>query len=153
MPNLHIKIVTPEKTLLEEDASSLACPTSTGQITILPNHVPIISNLVAGELAAHVGAATHYYAVSGGFVEVRPNSEVVILADSAEHFTEIDAAAVEVAKKKAEADMAAVAAGKSEEDYERLAGALQYNLARLQVAKRNVHRGTHGIGSEGVLEE
>jgi F0F1-type ATP synthase epsilon subunit len=116
--------------------------------------VPLISTLVAGELVAHVANEVHYYAVSGGFVEVRPNSEVVILADSAEHFTEIDAAAVEVAKQKAEADMAASRAGKvPEEEYARIAALLQHNLVRLRVAKRNVHRGSHGIGSEGVLKE
>jgi F-type H+-transporting ATPase subunit epsilon len=149
---IHIKIVTPERTVLEEDASSLSCPTSTGQITVLPNHVPLISNLVAGELVVHVGSTTHHYAVSGGFVEVRPNSEVVILADSAEHSSEIDAAVVELAQKKAEADMAS-AKGAPEEDYQRMAAAIRYNAVRLQVAKRNPHRGKHGVGSEGVLHE
>ena len=154
MANLKFKIVTPERVVLDEEVSSLTCPTTTGQITVLPNHIPLVSTLVPGELVAHVNGDTRYYAVSGGFVEVRPGNEVVVLADSAEHSSEIDLEAAEQAKQKAQEDMEnARARLATEEEFADLSAQFQRNLVRIKVAKRNLHRGRHGVGSEGVMKE
>jgi F-type H+-transporting ATPase subunit epsilon len=55
MTKLQLQLVTPERTVLTEEVASLICPTTEGQITILPGHVPIIATLVSGELIAKNG--------------------------------------------------------------------------------------------------
>lgn len=150
MAKLKFTIVTPERTVLSEEIDSLTCPTTTGQITVLPGHVPLISSLQAGELGAKINGKQEYYAVSGGFVEVRPGNEVVILADTAEHATEIDTQRAEEAKKRAEESMKN-ATRLSEEEYAALAAQLQKSLARIKVSRRG-HRGHHGA-SLGQLRD
>lgn len=150
MPKINFTIVTPERTLLSTAVDSLTCPTTTGQITILPGHIPLISSLRPGELLAKANGREEYYAISGGFVEVRPGNNIVVLADTAEHFDEINSARAEEAKKRAEQAMQN-AQTMSEEEYAALAASLQKNLVRLKVARRS-HRGHHGQ-SEGMLKE
>ncbi len=100
---LKLKIVTPERLVLEEDVTQVTLPTTEGEITILPGHVPLISSLGSGEIVAksngngNAGESTAFdevpMAVTGGFVEVKlskDGSEVIVLADYAEHVSEID---------------------------------------------------------------
>lgn len=151
MAKIKFQIVTPERVVLHEEVDSLSCPTTTGQITILPGHVPLISSLAHGELVAKINGQPQYIAVSGGFVEVRPGNEVIILADSAEHSHEIDVQRAEEAKRRAEEVMRG--AGKlSAEEYAALAASLQKNLVRLKVA-RKPHRAKYGVSGAGVLKE
>ncbi|MBU6447262.1 F0F1 ATP synthase subunit epsilon [Patescibacteria group bacterium] len=151
MAKLNFQIVTPERTLLNEQIDSLTCPTTTGEITVLPNHIPLISSLQSGELVAKNGDKTEYFAVSGGFVEVRPGSNVVVLADTAEHYTEIDEARAEEAKMRAQ-ELMRKASQMSSAEYAKLFASLQKNLARIKVARRS-HRGHYGVGSEGILKD
>ncbi len=143
MAKLEFQIVTPEREVLAEQVDSLSCPTTTGQITILPGHVPIISNLQAGELVLKIAgkAEPQYIAVSGGFVEVRPGNKVVILADTAERDSEIDAKRAEQAKLQAEESMKEKQT-MSKEEYATVSASLQKNLARLKVVRRKHH--SHG---------
>ncbi len=151
MAKLNFQIVTPERTLLSEQIDSLTCPTTSGEITVLPNHIPLISSLQPGELIAKTADKIEYFAVSGGFVEVRPGSNVVVLADTAEHYTEIDRARAEQAKLRAE-ELMKKSARLSSAEYATLLASLQKNLARIKVARRS-HRGHHGVGSEGMLKD
>src|SRR5665648_417690 len=98
---IKFKIVTPEKTVYEDSVDQVTLPTQEGEITVLPNHIPLISVLRAGELVAKKGGEEIAMAVSGGMVEVRKN-EITILADTAERAEEIDLARAEEAKQKAE---------------------------------------------------
>lgn len=86
---LKIHVVTPERTVLNLDAESVSIPTSEGQLTILPNHVSLISTLISGELSVKDRSDISVLHIAGGFVQVK-NNEVVILADVAEHIHEID---------------------------------------------------------------
>ena len=99
MNKLSFQLVTPERTVLSEELDSLSCPTTLGQITILPGHIPLVATLVAGELIAKSGGKESNIAVTGGFIEVRPNNQVVALADAAEHHYEIDVQKTEDAVK------------------------------------------------------
>jgi F-type H+-transporting ATPase subunit epsilon len=105
MAGLAVQLVTPEREVLRETVDRLTCPTSDGQITILPGHAPLVATLVSGELVAHDEHGEHNIHVAGGFVEVRPDGGVIILADAAEHFYEIDLARAEEAKAQAEATL------------------------------------------------
>jgi F-type H+-transporting ATPase subunit epsilon len=145
-----LKIVTPDRVLLEQEIDSVTVPTQTGEITILKNHIPLVSNLKPGELKFATGSDEQYFAVSGGFVEVRDNGEIIVLADTAEFGHEIDPDRAEKARETAQQMM-------QENYHDEQASAdavalLEKNLVRLRVAKK--HRTRTGINLEsGILKE
>src|SRR3989338_7126232 len=132
MAKMKFKIASPERVVYESEVDSVTCSTEMGEITILPNHIPLVANLKPGELKTVNGEGEKFIAVSGGFVEVRPNNEVVILADAAEHAEEIDIAKAEQARERARKAMAEKTL--SGEEYAATAAALERSLARLKVA-------------------
>jgi F-type H+-transporting ATPase subunit epsilon len=150
MATMRLQLVTPERTVLTEEVDSLVCPTSDGQITILPGHVPLIATLVSGELVAK-NSDEHNIHVAGGFVQVQNGGkEIVVLADTAEHFYEIDLARAEEAKLQAEKTLQEQ--NLSDEEYALAASMLQRNLSRIHIARKHAHRRTR-ITSEGVFHE
>ena len=88
--------------------------------------------------------------ISGGFVEVKPNSQVVVLADAAEHSFEIDAERALEAKKRAEAAMSQTRI--NGEEYAKVAAALERSLSRINVSRKHAHR-KNPLPSEGVMNE
>lgn len=148
---IKLQLVTPERTVLTEEVASLICPTTEGQITILPGHVPLIATLVSGELIAKNGGEDHNIHVAGGFVQVQHGGqEIIILADSAEHFYEIDIERAEEAKALAEKTLQEQKL--SDEEYVMAATMLQKSLSRINIARKHAHRRTR-ITSEGVLKQ
>jgi len=150
MSMIHFQLVTPERTVLSEELTSLSCPTQMGQITILPNHAPLVAALSSGELQAKTETGDSFIFVAGGFVEVRANNEVVVLADAAEHHYEIDIEKAEAAKKKAEDDMKQHRM--SNEEYAKVAAALEHSLARMKIARKHAHR-KNPLVSQGNLTD
>ncbi len=151
MAKLNVQLVTPERTVLTEELASLSCPTTEGQITILPGHAPIIATLKSGELVTKNGGEENNIHVAGGFVQVQEGgNEVIILADAAEHYYEIDLARAEEAKLEAEKILREQ--NLSDEEYSMAAVWLQRNLSRINIARKHAHRKTR-ITSEGVLHE
>ena len=102
MSKLTLELTTPERTVLKDEYDSLTLPTETGEITVLPGHVPLVANLASGTAVARKGREETYLAVSGGFVEVRGDGRVILLADTAERAEELDLEALEAAKARAE---------------------------------------------------
>ena len=91
MKQIKLKIVTPEKILFEDIVSQVSVSTIMGEITILPNHIPLVSQLASGEIVIKTEQGREdLMAVSGGFIEVLPD-QVVILADTAERAEDIEA--------------------------------------------------------------
>ncbi|MEN9582234.1 MAG: hypothetical protein RL641_188 [Candidatus Parcubacteria bacterium] len=132
---LKLKIVTPERLVLEEDVALVTLPTTEGQISVLPGHVPLISSLGTGEILAKGNTATGQddvpMAVSGGFVEVKNGNEVIILANTAEHVSEIDVEraknrAAELMQKKSESDI----------DFGHFEAELERSLNRVKIADK-----------------
>lgn len=151
MAKLHLQLVTPERTLLNEELGSLTCPTTEGQITILPGHAPLIATLVTGELVAKGGVeGEHNIHVAGGFVQVQADSSVIVLADAAEHSYEIDVARAKEAKQDAEKTLKEQTL--SNEEYATVATALQKNLSRIRIARKHAHR-KNPITGQGVFHE
>ena len=150
MPKLKFQLVTPERTVLNEELDSLSCPTTLGPITILPGHIPLVATLTAGELVAKSGGKEHFINVTGGFIEVKPGSQVIALADAAEHHYEIDVQKTEEAVKRAQAAMKEKKM--SREEYAKVAASLQQGLARLNIARRHSNRRAP-ITGQGTLYE
>ncbi len=138
MKKIKLKIVTPEKVVLSEEVAQVSVQTKMGQITVLPNHLPLVAELSAGEIIVKQKADKEdWMAVSGGFIEVLPD-QVVILADTAEYAEEIDEQRAEEAKRKAEQLLKEKVA--DSEDYAMVAAKLQKELARLRVVRKRKHK-------------
>jgi F-type H+-transporting ATPase subunit epsilon len=94
MPVLHLKIVTAEQQVLDEEADMVIAPGRAGELGILPRHIPIITTLKPGEIRVRRSEGDKVFAVAGGFMEVRNEGErdsaVTILADAAERAEDID---------------------------------------------------------------
>jgi len=136
---LNFKIITPERKVHEDTVDSITLPAEGGEITILPNHVPLISLLQAGVITLKKGSEEYHLASSGGFVEVLSNSRVVVLADTAERAEELIAEAVEEARLKAKE---AVTQAKAQDDVAQAAALshLEREIARLRAIKRKDSR-------------
>ncbi|TAN32947.1 F0F1 ATP synthase subunit epsilon [Patescibacteria group bacterium] len=135
MATLKFKIVTPEKTVYENDIFQVSIPTMTGEITILPNHIPLVSILKSGEMKVVDKLGEQYIAVAGGFLEVKGNNEVVILADNAERAEEIDITRAEEARQRAEEQMKQVKTVQ-DIDFAKLQAVIDREMNRIRVGKK-----------------
>jgi F-type H+-transporting ATPase subunit epsilon len=129
---LNLEIVTAERQTFSGEATSIIAPGIEGQLGILPHHAPLMTTLQPGELIIKEDGKELYLAITGGFIEVRPD-KVIILADACEHCEEIDVARAEDAKKRAEDTLKSLS---TEIDHARAEAALRRSLIRLKVASR-----------------
>lgn len=140
MATISIEIVTAERTVLKEDVEMVIAPGMEGQLGILPRHTPLLTVLQAGEIRLKRGEREEMVlAVSGGFLEVRPDS-VTILADAAEHIEEIDIGRAEEAVKRAQERMSTRT---TDLDVERALRAVKRATTRLKIARKR--RGGQGV--------
>lgn len=140
MASIKFKIVTPERTVLEEKIYQITLPIEGGEVTILPNHIPYIGTVKSGEILIRkeMNGEETSLATSGGFVEFHYNT-LVVLADTAERADEIDLARAEEARKKAEAIMKETVHA-DDENYARVAALIEKESARVRVAKKHHSR-------------
>ena len=133
MASIKLDIVTAERMVYSEDVDMVIAPGVEGQLGILPHHTPLMTTLQVGELRVKKGGEEVSLAISGGFLEVRPD-RVVVLADAAERADEIDLARAEEAKRRAEQQLSdRLVTGLDEA---RTEIALQRALARLSVGEK-----------------
>ncbi|MBP1706560.1 MAG: atpC [Chloroflexi bacterium] len=129
---IKLDIVTAEKVVFSDDVDIVIAPGLEGQLAILPHHAPLMTTLTSGELIARKEGQEYCMAISGGYLEVRPD-RVIVLADEAERAEEIDIARAEAAKKRAQETLVHPA---SQVDAARAEAALRRAIARLEVAER-----------------
>jgi F-type H+-transporting ATPase subunit epsilon len=135
---LQLKIVTPERLILEEMVESVTIPTTEGEITILPDHVPLIATLASGDIVAFASGEHIPMAVVGGFIEVKKEKDittVAILADFAEHVGDISEEAITRAKARAE-ELRKQAENKEVVDFEHFSTELERSLTRVKIADK-----------------
>ncbi len=122
---LKVSFTTPDRALVRGgEYDAVIAPSVMGQVTILPEHRPLLAEMEAGPIILKSGATSESFAVSGGFLEVAGDT-VTILADTAEKKSEIDSARAQAAIKDAEAKLKTLNA--TEEAY----------VDQMQRAKRN----------------
>lgn len=79
---MKVSIYSIQQTLYEAGAEKIICRTPQGQITVLDHHLPLISRLTGPNLTVvEAGGERRDMPLAGGFLEVRPGSEAVVLAD------------------------------------------------------------------------
>jgi F-type H+-transporting ATPase subunit epsilon len=137
---IQFKIVTPERTVLEEEIYQITLPIEGGEVTILPKHIPYIGTVKSGEILIRkeMNGEETSLATSGGFVEFHDDA-LVVLADTAERAEEIDLARAEEARKKAEEIMKETVQA-DDENYARVAALIEKESARVRVAKKHHSR-------------
>ena len=128
---LRLLLVTPERTLLDEEVDEVRAPGTVGEFGVLPNHITFLSSLQAGRLEYMRGNQSTHLALSGGFAEVVDNV-MTVLADSAELADEIDLEAAHTALGEAEEQLKTL--GETDPDYAETAQARQWAQARVDVA-------------------
>jgi F-type H+-transporting ATPase subunit epsilon len=99
--NLLLEIITPEKIIYKDEASEVIVPTEDGEITILPNHMNLLTKVNPGELIIKKGNSQHYLAITGGFLEVNSN-KISIVAEYVVRAQDIEMGKAMEAKKRAE---------------------------------------------------
>ena len=128
---LLLEIVTPDRSLVQEEVDEVQLPGAEGYLGVLPGHTPLLATLAVGELWYRIGQETHYLAIADGFGEVLPD-RVTVLAQVAERAQDIDVARADAARKRAEERLKKT----TDIDTERARVALLKSLIRSQVASR-----------------
>ena len=127
-----LEIVTPEKKVVDTAAEEVQIPGKDGYLGVLPGHAPLITELAVGEITFRENAVEQTLAVAWGFAEVLPD-KVTILAETAEHPSEIDVERARKAKERAEQRLTS---GDPNVEVDRALNALQRAEARLDVATK-----------------
>ncbi len=133
MANIRLDVVTAERAVYSDNVDMIIAPGVEGELGILPHHTPLMTMLEPGELRIKTGGEEISLAITGGFLEVRPD-RVVVLADAAERADEIDVQRAEEASRRAEQRLAQKHAPGLDES--RAEASLHRALARLKVAER-----------------
>lgn len=132
MATFRLEIVTAERMVYSDEVDAVVAWGVEGQLGILPHHAPLITMLQPGDLMIRKNKDEEYLAISGGFLEVRPD-KVIVLADACERADEIDVARAEEAKKKAQETMKAAPLSVEAAAAE---AALRRSLARLRAVEK-----------------
>jgi F-type H+-transporting ATPase subunit epsilon len=131
---MKLEFVSPERMIAHEEVDELQLPGEEGFLGVLPGHTPMLVALKVGPMWYRKGTEKFYSFVGFGFAEILPD-RVTILARIAEKADDIDLARAEAAKHRAEENLAQVARGGNEMDYERARLALLRAITRLQVSQ------------------
>jgi len=129
---IKLEIITPEAKVFSDDVDMVTLTGSEGEMGILPQHMPLMTQLVAGEIVVNKGGETFYLAVGDGFVQVT-GDRVSILTDMAISAAGIDEAKAEEARQRAEARLSQRI---SEEEAAHIHAALAHATAQIKVKQR-----------------
>jgi F-type H+-transporting ATPase subunit epsilon len=136
MATLKLEIVTPEGRAYSDDVAMVVLPSIEGEIGIYPAHVPLMTQLLPGELRIIKEGKTTELVVGTGFIEVTADS-VSVLTDSALEDEQIDEAATQDAINRAQAALKDKSL--SSDDTAEVEAALARSLAQLRFKRRRQH--------------
>ncbi len=139
MSSFLLEIITPERIAFSDSVEMLTVPSSTGQIGILPRHIPLFTRLVEGELKILRKNEELYLAIGGGFLEVT-HDKAVILVTEAYNASEINEKEILEARKKAEEVLKSKPTGEALISAQTL---FRRSVIALKLLKRK--RGTHSL--------
>jgi F-type H+-transporting ATPase subunit epsilon len=133
MATLKLEIVTPEGRAYSDDVAMVVLPSSEGEIGVYPAHVPLMTQLLPGELRIIKEGKTKELVVGSGFIEVTGDG-VSVLTDSALEDEQIDESATEEAIKRAQAALKDKSL--SSDDTAEVEAALARSIAQLRFKRR-----------------
>ncbi len=133
MAKLKLEIVTPEGVTASEEVDMVTLPGVEGEMGIFPEHVPLVTEIVPGEISVRKGGEEYYLAVGPGFVEIT-GDRVSVLTDMALKADEMDEAKAEQARKNAESRLKE---RMSESDAATMNAAIARSIDALRGRRRN----------------
>ncbi|MEH7107589.1 MULTISPECIES: F0F1 ATP synthase subunit epsilon [Bacillaceae] len=133
MKTIKVNVVTPDGPVYDSDVEMVSTKAKSGDLGILPGHISMVAPLEIGAVRLKKGGKTEFVAVTGGFLEVRPD-QVTILAQAAEKSEDIDVERALKAKERAEQRMQEQKAEMI--DFRRAELALRRAINRLAVAEK-----------------
>jgi len=101
----HVDIVSAEREIFSGDAEMVFAPAEMGELGITPRHAPLLTRLKPGTVRVKAGGEESVFYVSGGILEIQPHM-VTVLSDTAQRAADIDEAAAQEAKRRAEEALA-----------------------------------------------
>jgi F-type H+-transporting ATPase subunit epsilon len=131
---LKLEIVTPDSKAFSDEVEMVTLPGAEGELGIYPQHVPLLTQIVPGEIVIRKGGRDLFLAVGEGFVEIT-GERIAIMADMAIQAENIDEARAEEARRRAEARLAEQL---DDEEAAMVNAALAHSLAQLKVKRRHV---------------
>ena len=132
---IRFEFIAQERIVYQDDVSMVVAPGASGVLGVLPRHAPLMTLIVPGEVVVKKeGQPDRFFAVGGGFMEVRPD-KIILLARSGEEAEEIDIARAQQARREAE-ELLAQTEMDSEERRQLADLALRRSKIRLKVAER-----------------
>jgi F-type H+-transporting ATPase subunit epsilon len=132
---LRLEIVTPDSLAYSEDVEMVTLPGAEGEMGIYPQHVPLVTQIVSGEISVRKGGQEFLLAIGDGFVEITPG-RVAVLTDMAIRAENIDESKAEEARRRAEARLAEKLDG---EEAAAVNASLAHSLAQLKVKRHKHH--------------
>jgi F-type H+-transporting ATPase subunit epsilon len=135
MKTIKVNIVTPDGPVYDSEVNMIIANTATGEIGVLPGHIPMVAPLQVGAIRLKKDGQTDIVAVSGGFLEIRPD-QVSILAQAAEVSKNIDVDRAKEAVKRAEERLNL--SKKDDVDFNRAELSLKRAMNRINVYEGNV---------------
>lgn len=134
---LKLKVITPDKIISDEVVDSISLPTTSGVITVLNKHIPLVSTIKAGEMTVRKGGAGIGYSVYKGIVNVRPHykgiTEVVVLLERGEMIEDLDHARAEEALLRAQELRDEK---RDDKEFSLFEGRVEKELNRVRIAKK-----------------
>ena len=135
MQTIKVNIVTPDGPVYDSEVNMIIANTATGEIGVLPGHIPMVAPLQVGAIRLKKDGQTDIVAVSGGFLEIRPD-QVAILAQAAEVSSTIDIDRAKEAVKRAEERLNL--SKKDDVDFNRAELSLKRAMNRINVYEGNI---------------
>ena len=132
---LKLEIVTPDAKAFSDDVEMVTVPAAEGEMGIYPQHVPVLTQIVPGELIVRKNGRDSFLAIGEGFIQVTAE-RVAIMADMAIKAENIDEAKAEEARQRAEARLAEHL---EDEEAAIVQAALAHSMAQLKVKRRQHH--------------
>jgi F-type H+-transporting ATPase subunit epsilon len=133
---LKLEIVTPEAKTYSEDVEMVTLPAAEGEMGVYPQHVPLMTQIIPGEIVVRKDGQDYFLAVGEGFAEIT-GDRVAILTDMAIRAEQIDEPKAEEARRRAEARLAEKI---DDEEAALVSAALAHSLAQLHVKRRRQTR-------------
>ncbi len=133
MATITLEIISQEKHLATIEVNEIIAPTTSGEITVLPNHIPVFTKLTDGIITTKANNKVEEFAILGGFMDIAPDSKVTILADAATRADDINIAKAQEAKRLAEEAMKNKG---SEIEFKEAESSLRKALFELKAANR-----------------
>lgn len=132
---IQFKIATPERVVYQDMVRQVTIPTTAGEITVLANHIPLVTVVKPGEVRVMKDKEMIPHYVAGGVLEIRDDNTMVLLAEQSERAGDIDIAEAEAAYERAREAMERKDAV-ADIDFAKFQAIMDRELARLHIARK-----------------